>query len=222
MKGGAFSLVSEHTPHILSIFTFDSLITYYPPEAVQAASLPASILPLSQLSSRNDVPFFTEHDGSPIIEGTKQSPPLSNKSFSSFSSSDKPFATPNKDNVTQPKYLSLTPDHRRSSLALAPETPNDHKYGEKTPGNWPDLASESTPPSAEVEYSSTSKAAGKTTPTTTDNLADSHRKSKTEFNSLPSELLHMSLGITGGPDTGAQAHRKSSTEFKEVVVAEGK
>ncbi|KAI3553844.1 hypothetical protein CABS02_05882 [Colletotrichum abscissum] len=165
--------------------------------------------------SRCLVPFFTEHDGSPIIEDTRKSPPLSTKSSPS-SASDKPFATPNGDNAL-PKYLTLTHDLRHAAQAQAPETPNDHKYGEQTPGNWPDLASESIPPSVGVKYSSTSKAVEKATPTTTDNLADSHRKSKTEFNSLPSELLHMSLGLTSGPDTGAQAHRKSSTEFKEVV-----
>ncbi|KAG7048333.1 hypothetical protein JMJ77_0013976 [Colletotrichum scovillei] len=160
------------------------------------------------------VPFFTEHDGSPIIEDTRKSPPLSTKSSPS-SSSDKPFATPNGDNAL-PRYLSLTHDLRHAVQAQAPETPNDHNYGEQTPGNWPLIASESTPPSAEVEYSSTSKTVRQAMPTTTNNLADSHRKSKTEFNSIPSELLHMSSGLTSGPDTRTQAHRKSSTEFKEV------
>ncbi|KXH30015.1 hypothetical protein CSIM01_00729 [Colletotrichum simmondsii] len=164
----------------------------------------------------SEVPFFTEHDGSPIIEDTRKSPPLSTKSSPS-SSSDKPFATPNGDNAL-PRYLSLTHDLRHTVQAQAPETPNDHNYGEQTPGNWPNLTSESNSLATQTESPSTSKAVGQATPTTTtDDLADSHRKSKTEFNSLPSELLHMSPGLTSGPDTGAQANRKSSTEFKEVV-----
>ncbi|EXF85671.1 hypothetical protein CFIO01_09271 [Colletotrichum fioriniae PJ7] len=163
------------------------------------------------------VPFFTEHDGSPIIEDTRKSPPLSTKSSPS-SSSNKPFATPNGDNA-QPKYLSLTHDqHQHASQAQAPETPNDHNYGEQTPGNWPDSDSESNPPSTTASEA----VKAHTTPTTIDALTDSHRKSKTEFNSIPSELLPMSLGLASGPDTGTQAHRKSSTEFKEVVATGGK
>ncbi|KAK7447898.1 hypothetical protein Landi51_06702 [Colletotrichum acutatum] len=102
----------------------------------------------SRLPVGDVVPFFTEHDGSPIIEDTRKSPSLSTKSSPS-PSSDKPSAT-SKEDEAQPK------------------------------------------------------------------------KSKTEFNSIPCEILHMSLGLTSGPDAGTQAHRKSSTEFKEVVATEGK
>ncbi|KAK1635446.1 hypothetical protein BDP81DRAFT_450335 [Colletotrichum phormii] len=167
-----------------------------------------------------DVPFFTEHDGSPIIEDTRKSPPLSIKS--SPSSSDKSFATPSEDNA-QPKYLSLTHDHHHASQAQAPETPNDHNYGEPMPGDWPDLASETNSPSAGAEYPSTSEAVGTyAAPATDSNLAGSHRKSKTEFNSIPPKLIHMDAVLASGPDTGTQAHRKSSTEFKEVVATGGR
>ncbi|KXH61877.1 hypothetical protein CSAL01_08062 [Colletotrichum salicis] len=167
-----------------------------------------------------EVPFFTEHDGSPIIEDTRKSPPLSIES--SPSSSDKPFATPEEDNA-QPKYLSLTHDHHHASQAQALETPNDHNYGELMPGNWPDLASETDSPSAGAEYPCTSEAVGTyAAPDTDSNLAGSHRKSKTEFNFIPPKLIHMDAVLASGPDAETQAHRKSSTEFKEVVATGGR
>ncbi|KAK1700135.1 hypothetical protein BDP55DRAFT_626787 [Colletotrichum godetiae] len=169
---------------------------------------------------RQKIPFFTEHDGSPIIEDIRKSPLLSIE-FSP-SSSDKPLASPGEDNA-QPKYLSLTHDHHHVSQAQAPETPNDHNYGEPMPGNWQDLASETDSPSAEAEYPCTSEAVGTYAPPATDsNLAGSHRKSKTEFNSIPPKLAYMDTVPASGPDAGTQVHRKSSTEFKEVVATGGR
>ncbi|OLN81225.1 hypothetical protein CCHL11_07289 [Colletotrichum chlorophyti] len=51
-------------------------------------------------------------------------------------------------------------------------------------------------------------------------MADSHRKSKTEFSSIPSEIVRVGLDMAVGPDTGTHAHRKSSTEFRAISVSD--
>ncbi|OHE93324.1 hypothetical protein CORC01_11392 [Colletotrichum orchidophilum] len=164
------------------------------------------------------IPFFTEHDGSPIIEDTRKNPALSSKPYPS--SVGKPSATPNNEDCAPCKYISLTGD--RVSQARTPETPNDHNYGEQMPGTWLDLASEDSLPPAEAKSQSVSAAVRtQAIPTSYGTVTGSHRKSQTEFASIPSEVLHMDFEFASGPDTGTQAHRKSSTEFKEIVATTG-
>ncbi|KAK1965535.1 hypothetical protein LY78DRAFT_92867 [Colletotrichum sublineola] len=47
-------------------------------------------------------------------------------------------------------------------------------------------------------------------------VTDSHRNSKTEFQSIPEEVVPIGLDMARCPDTGSQVHRKSSTEFVNI------
>ncbi|KAK1593899.1 uncharacterized protein LY79DRAFT_649192 [Colletotrichum navitas] len=54
---------------------------------------------------------------------------------------------------------------------------------------------------------------------TRNQTADSHRKSKTEFNSIPDEVVPVvELDMARYPGTDSRAHRKSSTEFDAGLV----
>ncbi|KAK1989302.1 hypothetical protein LZ30DRAFT_744545 [Colletotrichum cereale] len=145
-----------------------------------------------------------------------------------------------KKNSPQPlTHVALTSEHRKplpthtrdstpsESIALvessilrtqASETPNDHNYGyilSEMPSFLPrgresynDAKSQSTPETF----------GNRSGLTMNETSANSHRKSKTEFNMIPAEVIPVGLDMARLPDADSQARERSSTEFAKTTA----
>ncbi|KAK2024207.1 hypothetical protein LX32DRAFT_697336 [Colletotrichum zoysiae] len=156
-------------------------------------------------------------DGSPIIEDTRKQDslqPLTHTALTSEHSTSVP--TPTGDGApSEPSTIV-----RSDVLSIQePETSHDYDHGdvlsEMPPSLTRDRASYSE---AKPQYAR--EAIGDQSGfTRTKTAADSHRKSKTEFNSIPDGVVPVGLDMTRCTDTDSQAHRKSSTEFAKITDA---
>ncbi|KZL87923.1 hypothetical protein CI238_05061 [Colletotrichum incanum] len=128
----------------------------------------------------------------------------------------KPLPTSTGDNVPS-EVINFAESGGLSTQA--PETSKEHDYRDVPPdmpssppsvgASYNDAKSRSAPESIENQYDC-AKNTG---------VADSHRKSKTEFNSIPAEIVLVGLDMVRGPETGSQTHRKWSTEFNKTMAA---
>lgn len=101
----------------------------------------------------------------------------------------------------------------------APETPSDHVHEDVAPGT-PSLPLGNSRPYDYGKSQILSDIVGSHFDLMTEGAeAGSHRKSKTEFNSIPENIVLADLDMVRGPDTSSQAHRRSSTEFNRIVSA---
>lgn len=165
------------------------------------------------------VPFFTEHDGSPIIDDRRNppsSPPL-NKEPPFLSCYDRRISRMTVDK-TPFRSTCMANGHDLQ----APETPNDQNADGRNVSDWTVLSSMNEGPYTETKSRSAPEHLESVEASATDGAAaiDTHRKSKTEFGAIPSEVIRIGLDLAKCPNMGFQAHRKSSTEFKHIM-AEG-
>ncbi|KAK2060152.1 hypothetical protein LY76DRAFT_615237 [Colletotrichum caudatum] len=148
--------------------------------------------------------------GCPAVDNSLQ--PFTHTALTSEHSTSVP--TPTGDGAP-----SEPPTIVRSDLLSTqePQTSLDYNYGdvlsEKPPPLTRDRASNSE---AKPQYAR--EAIGDQSGfTRTETAADSHRKSKTEFNSIPGGVVPVGLDITRCADMESRAHRKSSTEFAKIT-----
>ncbi|EFQ30602.1 uncharacterized protein GLRG_05746 [Colletotrichum graminicola M1.001] len=98
-----------------------------------------------------------------------------------------------------------------------PETANDCNYG-NIPSEMSSSLARGRAWYSDAQSQSSPEATGNQSGFTRSQTADNHRKSKTEFNSIPDEVVPVGLDMARSPGTGSQAHRKSSTEFGKIVA----
>ncbi|KDN69945.1 hypothetical protein CSUB01_09703 [Colletotrichum sublineola] len=161
------------------------------------------------------VPFFTEHDGSPIVEDTRKNnsrQPLAHIALTSEHETSVTTAT--GDGARFESVISV-----KSDVLSAQETgiSDDYNYG--------DIPLETSSSSITRDRASYNDArlpyapepiGNKSSFTKKEMVTDSHRNSKTEFQSIPEEVVPIGLDMARCPDTGSQVHRKSSTEFVNI------
>ncbi|KAJ0160816.1 hypothetical protein CTA2_7245 [Colletotrichum tanaceti] len=128
----------------------------------------------------------------------------------------KPLPTPTGEN-TPSEFITFVEDHGVS--AQAPETPSDHGHGNLALESPPLPLGESRPYDYAKSQILSEIVAILFDPTREEAAAGSHRRSKTEFNSILENITLTGQDVARGPDTSSQAHRRSSTEFNRIVSA---
>ncbi|CCF39424.1 hypothetical protein CH063_10263 [Colletotrichum higginsianum] len=157
----------------------------------------------------------------PQKEPGRPSPPPENKTSTKTTGQlpftaeySKPLPTPTGENALS-ESITFVEDHGVSEQAS--ETPSDHGHGDVALG-IPSLPLGNSRPYDYGKSQILSEIVGSYFDFMTEGAeAGSHRKSKTEFNSIPENIVLADLNMARGPVTSSQAHRRSSTEFNRIV-----